>query len=119
MNCSSDFKYFANSQPSASSFKSFSESLEHFFLTVGQNNFVDKIPLETFLLFSHLILGFFCKRFIQSNLPITLHIQHFQTCYLLHRYFMFFTQSSLTESVFVLTLKLSFGLLLPKQIHIF
>ena len=35
-------KSFANSQPSA--FKSFSRSLEHFFLTVGQNKFGNKIP---------------------------------------------------------------------------
>ena len=36
---------FANSWPSASHFKSFSQSVEHFFLTVGQNNFGNKIPL--------------------------------------------------------------------------
>ena len=30
--------------PSASNIKSFSQSLEHFFLTVGQNNFGNKIP---------------------------------------------------------------------------
>ena len=35
---------FANSRPSASNFKSFSRSLEQFFLTVGQNNFGNKIP---------------------------------------------------------------------------
>ena len=47
MNCSSGLKIFANSRPSASNFKSFSQSLEHFFfLTVGQNNFVNKIPLN-------------------------------------------------------------------------
>ena len=33
-----------NSRPSASNFKSFSRSLEQFFLTVGQNNFGNKIP---------------------------------------------------------------------------
>ena len=44
INCSSDLKYFANSHPSASNFKSFSRSLEHFFLTEGQNNFENKIP---------------------------------------------------------------------------
>ena len=33
-NCSSDLKIFANSRPSASNFKSFSRSLEQFFLTV-------------------------------------------------------------------------------------
>ena len=45
INCSSDLKKFANSWPSASNFKSFSRSLEQFFLTVGQNNFGNKIPL--------------------------------------------------------------------------
>ena len=44
INCSSDLKIFANSRPSVSNFKSFSRSLEHFFLTVGQNNFCNKIP---------------------------------------------------------------------------
>jgi hypothetical protein len=44
INCSSDLKIFANSRPSASNFKSFSRSLEHFFLIVGQNNFGNKIP---------------------------------------------------------------------------
>ena len=45
INCSSDLKNFANSRPSASNFKFFSRSLEQFFLTVGQNNFGNKIPL--------------------------------------------------------------------------
>ena len=44
INCSSDLKNFASSGPSASNFKSFSRSLEHFFHTVGQNNFGNKIP---------------------------------------------------------------------------
>ena len=44
INCSSDLKNFENSQPSASNFKSFSRSVEQFFLTVGQNNFGNKIP---------------------------------------------------------------------------
>ena len=43
-NCSSDLKIFANSRPSASNLKSFSRTLVHFFLTVGQNNFGNKIP---------------------------------------------------------------------------
>ena len=43
INCSSDLKNFANSWPSASNFKNFSWSVEHFFLSVGQNNFVNKI----------------------------------------------------------------------------
>ena len=46
INCSSDLKHFANSRPSASNFKSFSWSLEHFFLTVSQNNFGNKVPLH-------------------------------------------------------------------------
>ena len=37
----------ANSQPSASNFKSFSRSLEQFFLAVGQNNFGNKIPFPS------------------------------------------------------------------------
>ena len=48
MNCSSDLKNFATSCPSASNFKIFSLSLEQFFLTVGQNNFGNKIPLIFF-----------------------------------------------------------------------
>ena len=39
VNCSSDLKNFVTSRPSASNFKSFSWSLEQFFLTVSQNNF--------------------------------------------------------------------------------
>ena len=50
INCSSDLKNLANSQPSASNFKSFSPSLEQYFLTVGQNNFENKIQ---FLLTIH------------------------------------------------------------------
>ena len=48
-NCSSDLKFFSNFRPSASNFKSFSRSLELFFLTVGQNNFGNKIPFLAFL----------------------------------------------------------------------
>ena len=50
INCSSDLKNFANSRRlSASNFKSFSRSLEQFFLTVGQNNFGNKIPFTIYL----------------------------------------------------------------------
>ena len=53
----SDLKKLANSQPSASNFKSFSPPLEHFFLAVGQNNFGNKIPfLKTFLRLKILVL---------------------------------------------------------------
>ena len=44
INCSSDLKNFANSCPSASNFKSFSLSIEQFFLTVSQKKFGNKIP---------------------------------------------------------------------------
>ena len=43
INFSSDLKKFANSWLSALNFKSFSQSPEHFFLTVDQNNFDNKI----------------------------------------------------------------------------
>ena len=52
INCSSDLKHLANSWPSALNFKSFSRSLQQFFLTVGQNNFSNKIP-DLFLLLIH------------------------------------------------------------------
>ena len=59
----SDFKNFANSRPSASNFKSFSRSLEHFFLTLGQNHFGTKIlffhNLKAFGLEEILVLKFF------------------------------------------------------------
>ena len=42
MNCSSDLKNFENFRSSASNFKSFSWSLEYFFLKLGQN----KIPFQ-------------------------------------------------------------------------
>ena len=45
INCSSDLKNFGNSRPSALNFKSFSRSLEHFFLTVRQKKFGNKIPI--------------------------------------------------------------------------
>ena len=59
-------KNFANSQPSASNFTSFSRSLEQFFLSVGQNNFGNKIPV---LLLSD-ILGNVIK-FIFISLELT------------------------------------------------
>ena len=43
INCSSDLKNFANSWPSASIFKRFSQSLNR---TIGQNNFGNKIPFH-------------------------------------------------------------------------
>ena len=45
IDCSSDLNNSANSRPSASNFKSFSQSLEQYFLTVGQKIFGNKIPV--------------------------------------------------------------------------
>ena len=56
INCSSDLKKFANPRPPALNFKRFSQSLEQFFLTVGQNNFGNKLP---FFLYSS--IHFFCS----------------------------------------------------------
>ena len=73
MNCSSDLKHFSNSRPSASNFKSFSRSLEQFFLTVGQNNFGNKIPYFSIPWFRadvDLTKGFFLwKSAIYQQLP--------------------------------------------------
>ena len=71
INCSSDLKNFANSRPSCSNFKSFSRSLEQFFLTVGQNNFGNKIPFlcgkkRKLLQFFFFFLSFF---FLNSSFP--------------------------------------------------
>ena len=44
MNCTCDHKIFGNCRPSDSNFKSFSRSLEQFFLKVDENNFSNKIP---------------------------------------------------------------------------
>ena len=63
INWSSDLKNFGNSRPSASNFKSFSRSLEQFFLTVGQNNFGNKIPF-----FSLFVLFFCCRVAFLNNL---------------------------------------------------
>ena len=71
INCSSELKNFANSQPSALNFKSFSRSLEQFFLTVVQNNFGNKIPFKPFnwrllLVIWHVaILRIFCAFFFR------------------------------------------------------
>ena len=60
INCSSDLKNFENSRLSASNFKSFSRSLEQFFLTVGQNNFGNKIPFLPFSLAPSYCISNFC-----------------------------------------------------------
>ena len=67
INCSSDLKTFTNSWPSASNFKSFSRSLEQFFLTVGQNNFSNKIPILHAMMF--LLDISVCSWIIQQEFP--------------------------------------------------
>ena len=52
-------KSFANSRPLASNFKTFSRSLEQFFLTVGQNNFSNKIPISLFTTHNNLFFLLF------------------------------------------------------------
>jgi hypothetical protein len=54
INCSSDLKSFENSPLSVSNFKSISQSLEQFFLTVSQSNFGNKIPFPSQYLISFL-----------------------------------------------------------------
>ena len=51
INCSCDYKNFADSRPLASNFKSFSRSLEQFFLTVDHYNFGNKIPFKPYFPF--------------------------------------------------------------------
>ena len=47
INCSSDFKNFANSRAFSLKFSNdFSRSLEHFFLTVGHDNFFKQNPKQ-------------------------------------------------------------------------
>ena len=46
--CTSDLKNIEKSWSSASNFKIFSQSLEQLFLTVGQNNYCNKIPFPSF-----------------------------------------------------------------------
>ena len=70
INCSSDHKIFANSRPSASNFKSFSWSLEQYFLTKGQNIFGNKIPLPKMKLSLQLGLQ---QRFIKRPWQFFLH----------------------------------------------
>ena len=67
-NCSSDLKNFANSQPSATNFKTFPRSLEQFFLTVGQNNFGNKIPFpHIWWIFSWGKIIFFAPSMIKGS----------------------------------------------------
>ena len=61
INCFSDLKKCANSQPSASNFKSVSRSLQKYFLIVGHNNFGNKIPLCIWKKNSSLTLIFLCN----------------------------------------------------------
>ena len=76
MNCSSDLKDFVNSWPSAPNLNSFYRSLRRtfFFLTVGQNNFGNKIPFpeKVFYLFLFVTPSFpiFCIFVLQIMWPL-------------------------------------------------
>ena len=111
INCSSDLKNFENSRLSASNFKSFSRSLEQFFLTVGQNNFGNKIPLlHTWILndsarfFFLLLVSLSFHYFSQIHEKLSISFMHVkQTFFYIHEYFIaFFTgvsNQSLNSSV--------------------
>ena len=72
MNCSKDLIIFENSPPSTTNFKSFFQSPEHFFLTVGQNNFVNKIPFHYFLFWTQWSVSENNERFLLWNSISTL-----------------------------------------------
>ena len=73
MNYSSDLKSFAISRPSASNFKSFSLSLEQFYLAVGQKNIGNKIPRTL------ISISFFKE---MATVAYILHTTYFGTCLL-------------------------------------
>jgi hypothetical protein len=74
INCSSDFKKFENSRPSASNFKKKSGLLEWFFLIVGQNNFGNKIP-------------FLSKSSILQSVPLDSFVHTVEICFSSFYYF--------------------------------
>ena len=59
INCSCHLKYFSNSRLSALSIQKYFRSLEYFLLTVGNNNFQNKIPI--------LFVWVFCSIHIQIH----------------------------------------------------
>ena len=71
INCSTDLKNFASSRPLASNFKSFSRSLEQFFLTVGQNNFGNKIPFFLIHSQSLYLTASFHQVWLKPNYQVT------------------------------------------------
>ena len=77
INCSSDLKNYVNSRPPASNFKSFSWSLEQFFLTAGQNNFGNKIPFNTDLKICEILIFLQCWA---STLWTNRHLGHIVHC---------------------------------------
>ena len=83
INCSSDLKNFANSRPSASNFQSFSQSLEQFFLIVGQNNFGNKIPIPCLKLWP------ICNCFVWKVVGSTCHVSINEVTTALKPYFFF------------------------------
>jgi len=76
--CSCDLKNFENSPLSASNFKSFSQSLEHFFfLTVGQNNFSNKIPFISWLIFNSLYSAKYASEITQPRKTFSVQLNLF------------------------------------------
>ena len=94
INCSSNLKNFANSRPSVSNFKSFSQSLEHFFLTIDQNNFGNKITI--------IYLGQVHEKWVIGSVPVThsFHLDHFFVFNVEDYITMFFAFFNLIKLVF-------------------
>ena len=77
INCSSDLKILENCRPSASNFKSFSRSLEHFFQTVGQNNFGNEIHFPDSFIFQKKIRSQNCHNYFFFTKIVFWYFKHF------------------------------------------
>ena len=78
INCSSNLKLFANSQPSASNFKSFSQSLEYFLPTVGRNNFGNKKQFFFYLYKTNFVRALFSVNYSIFALILLLTKRYFR-----------------------------------------
>ena len=75
-NCSSDREKLLKFEAESREFSKFLKSLEHFFLTVGQNNFGNKIPFLKILFdpYAIYLLPLWCKRILLLlNLAFMIH----------------------------------------------
>ena len=81
-NCSSNLKFFSNSWPSSSNFNFISNN-RTFFLTVGQNNFGDKIPIPCLKLWP------ICNCFVWKVVGSTCHVSINEVITALKPYFFF------------------------------